>query len=135
MNKLYYLLPVVALSFASCTNQPVNTAEAKTTTAFNADSAARADTLKRMLMPNMRGFNFIDKQGRKQGYWVVYNKFAHLPGYANNDKVEEGHYTDGKKEGTWLQFKPGNHLKSQAEYKDDSLVKVTTVADSSHANK
>lgn len=125
MNKLYYLLPVVAISFSGCINRPVKSANVRPQPVFNADSAARADTLNRMLMPNMKGFNFIDKQGRKQGYWIVYNKFAHLSGYADNDKVEEGHYKDGKKEGVWLQFKPGNHLKSQSEYKDDSLIKVT----------
>lgn len=127
MHKLYSFLAIAAISFVSCTNQPINSASAKPLTAFNADSAARADTLKRMLMPNMRGFNFIDKQGKKQGYWVVYNKFARLPGFADNDKVEEGHYADGKKEGTWLKFNPGNHLKSRAEYKDDSVIKVMAI--------
>jgi len=45
--------------------------------------------------------NLLDDQNQKQGYWILTNKQKRLPGYQPNQKVEEGHFINNKKEGKW----------------------------------
>ena len=48
--------------------------------------------------------NRSDAAGLKQGHWVVLNSDGRLEDCPSDKKVEEGNYTDSKKNGTWFQF-------------------------------
>lgn len=61
--------------------------------------------------------NKKDAQGRKQGKWVILGKMKNLPGYAPEEKIEEGEYKDNRKMGIWKKYYPGGQLKSEIEYK------------------
>lgn len=63
--------------------------------------------------------NFTDALGKKQGHWVLFNNMLHKPGYADDQKVEEGKYTDNKKTGIWQTFFPNNKLKSKIPYENN----------------
>ena len=54
--------------------------------------------------------NCIDKNNFKQGYWVEHKPFS-------EDKIQEGNYIDGKKEGNWKSYYSGGILKSEITYK------------------
>src|SRR5471030_3065272 len=60
--------------------------------------------------------NVTDANGKKQGKWIIYNKTVHKPNYTDDQKVEEGFYTDGKKTGIWKEYYPNNALKSKITY-------------------
>jgi len=60
--------------------------------------------------------NFTDKVGKKQGHWIIFNSVLHLPGYKNDQKVEEGRFVNSKKTGIWETFFPNNKLKSRIPY-------------------
>ena len=63
--------------------------------------------------------NFVDANGLKQGHWIIYNKTARLPGYKDDQKVEEGKFLDSKKEGIWEQYYPNGFAKNKLTYKDN----------------
>lgn len=48
--------------------------------------------------------NQTDKEGRKQGKWVVYGKDRPEAGVPASGKVEEGKYIDDRKEGIWVKY-------------------------------
>lgn len=48
--------------------------------------------------------NVVDKNGRKQGPWVVFGKDAPEKGYPADGKIEEGPYLDDRKEGVWIKY-------------------------------
>lgn len=68
--------------------------------------------------------NSVDANGRKQGPWVVTGATEHVPGYSEADKIREGNYKDGKKQGVWIEYYPGGSVKDKIEYRNDTLVKV-----------
>lgn len=43
--------------------------------------------------------NVIDLSGKKQGKWIITNIMLHRPCYEDDQKVEEGKFTDSKKVG------------------------------------
>lgn len=63
--------------------------------------------------------NFTDGLGKKQGHWILFNNMLHKPGYTDDQKVEEGKYTDNKKTGIWQTFFPNNKLKSKIPYENN----------------
>ena len=62
--------------------------------------------------------NVTDAEGKRQGKWVVTNKLLKppLPGYADDQKVEEGRYADGKKIGIWTAYYPNNVMKNRITF-------------------
>jgi hypothetical protein len=106
-NFLCLIIVVAALLSISCKQTP---------------DASRVAAPK--ALPNLDGTNFINADGHKQGHWIILNETEHLPGYKESDKVREGDYKDGKKEGIWIEYEPGGVITSKTEYKDDSVVKV-----------
>ncbi|MGQ0828214.1 MAG: hypothetical protein ACT4ON_07455 [Bacteroidota bacterium] len=60
--------------------------------------------------------NFTDAVGKRQGHWIIFNKALRLPGYKDDQKVEEGKFVDSKKTGIWETFFPNNKLKSKVPY-------------------
>ena len=63
--------------------------------------------------------NKKDKQGRKQGRWLILGKDRPNSGYPENGKVEEGNYSDNRKDGIWTKyFKDGKTPRIIGEFKD-----------------
>jgi hypothetical protein len=61
--------------------------------------------------------NFKDRQGLRQGYWVIYGKDDPASGYPDHGKIEEGNYRDDQKDGEWTFYKKnGKDIDSIAEY-------------------
>lgn len=60
--------------------------------------------------------NFVDQGGLKQGFWIILNKIKKLPGYKEEQKVEEGSFRDSKKFGMWKQFFPSGNMKNEITY-------------------
>src|SRR5437868_2470168 len=60
--------------------------------------------------------NKIDAEDKKQGKWIVTNKIKNLPDYAEDQKVEEGVYTDNKKTGIWKEYYPNGGLKNKITF-------------------
>jgi len=55
--------------------------------------------------------NFVDTQNNKQGYWLTVNP-------ESLQKIQEGNYFKGKKEGIWKTYYVNGNLKSEISYKD-----------------
>jgi antitoxin component YwqK of YwqJK toxin-antitoxin module len=60
-----------------------------------------------------------DANGLRQNHWVIYNSMRHLPGYADDAKVEEGDYKDNMKQGIWISYYPNGAVKSKITFKDN----------------
>ena len=60
--------------------------------------------------------NTIDEKSRKQGHWICYGKDKDVPGYKDEDKVEEGHYKDNRKSGVWKKYFTTGILQSEITY-------------------
>ena len=71
------------------------------------------------LVNNKDTINLTDVAGKKQGKWVVTNKMVHKPCYTDEQKVEEGAYSDGKKVGVWLEYYCNNNMKSKITYENN----------------
>lgn len=48
--------------------------------------------------------NSYNKSGKKEGKWIVTGKDRPGEGYPANGKVEEGSYSNGRKEGLWIKY-------------------------------
>lgn len=64
-----------------------------------------------ILVPSARaGFsqddkiNQKDREGKKQGKWIVFGKDRPEEGYPSDGKIEEGAYKDDRKEGLWIKY-------------------------------
>jgi antitoxin component YwqK of YwqJK toxin-antitoxin module len=62
------------------------------------------------------GLNITDKRGMKQGYWKIMGYMINSAQYSPNSLVEEGSYTDNKKEGLWKCYWPNGEAKYEINY-------------------
>jgi len=114
MRKIILLLPVIAL-MASCKHDvEVNKVNKVDTTVHTRLVIGLASDTNR--------HNFTDDNGKRQGYWIVTNRTANLPGYDSNAKVEEGAYQDGMKEGQWIEYNADGSVKSAITFKNDQPI-------------
>lgn len=60
--------------------------------------------------------NKTDDQNRKQGYWVFTNKQKRLPGYTDDQKIEEGNFLNNKKDGKWTFYFNNGKVKHTLNY-------------------
>lgn len=62
--------------------------------------------------------NVTDAEGKRQGKWIITNKLMKPPlnGYAEDQKVEEGRYLDGKKTGIWTAYYPNGNMKNRITF-------------------
>jgi hypothetical protein len=60
--------------------------------------------------------NYVDNNNLRQGFWVILNKVKKLPGYKEDQKVEEGSFKDSQRFGLWKQFFPSGKLKNEITY-------------------
>jgi antitoxin component YwqK of YwqJK toxin-antitoxin module len=64
--------------------------------------------------------NITDQANLKQGYWKIYNKTKKIPGYNDDQLVEEGNFLNSRKEGLWKQYFPDGKIKSEFTYVNNS---------------
>jgi|SRR6185312_7057554 len=115
MRKIVLLIPVIAL-LASCKQHTEDV-----------NKVGKSDTVVHTrlvigLASDTNRHNFTDDNGKRQGYWIITNKTANLPGYDENAKVEEGAYQDGMKEGQWIEYNADGSVKSTIAYKNDQPI-------------
>ncbi|HEY6160959.1 MAG TPA: toxin-antitoxin system YwqK family antitoxin [Bacteroidia bacterium] len=60
--------------------------------------------------------NVTDVNGLKQGHWLYHGKDKNLPNYQPESKVEEGRYTDNRKDGIWVTYWPNGNKKSEITF-------------------
>jgi len=60
--------------------------------------------------------NHTDKQGYRQGYWVLHGGISSDQGYGAAQIVEEGEYLDNKRTGVWKKYYPTGVLQSEINY-------------------
>lgn len=60
--------------------------------------------------------NKTDASGQRQGYWIIKGDMVNDPVYKPESKVEEGRYTDNRKEGVWKKYWPNGKLRSEINY-------------------
>ena len=63
--------------------------------------------------------NIVDTEGKKQGYWIIKGSMRPEAGYENESIIEEGNYTNNKKEGVWKKYFKTGQLKNQISYKSN----------------
>lgn len=67
---------------------------------------------------NQDTINFVDANNLKQGYWIFFGRMKKLPGYKDDQKVEEGKFTDSRKVGIWKKYFPNGNLNHQITYEN-----------------
>lgn len=60
--------------------------------------------------------NITDENNLKQGHWIIYGRNKKVPGYADDQKVEEGPYKDSKKQGMWKAYFNNGRLKNELTF-------------------
>ena len=68
---------------------------------------------------NKDSINYTDPEGKKQGKWVILNLIKHLPGYRDDQKVEEGKYADSKKTGIWTEWFANGNMKNKLTFENN----------------
>lgn len=71
------------------------------------------------LFANRDTTNKVDDKGLRQGYWIVFNTIKKLPNYSEDAKVEEGSYSDSRKNGIWKTYHPNGILKNEITYSNN----------------
>jgi antitoxin component YwqK of YwqJK toxin-antitoxin module len=67
---------------------------------------------------NQDTINLIDASNLKQGHWIFFGKMKKLPGYKDDQKVEEGGFVDSKKSGTWKKYFPSGNTENEITYQN-----------------
>ncbi len=60
--------------------------------------------------------NATDEKGQRQGYWIVLGSMIDDREYKPESKVEEGNYSDNRKEGLWKKYWPSGLVRSEIFY-------------------
>jgi len=60
--------------------------------------------------------NATDSKGQRQGYWIILGSMLDNREYKPESKVEEGNYSDNRKEGLWKKYWPSGVLRSEITY-------------------
>ncbi len=68
---------------------------------------------------NVKELNRRDESGRKQGYWVIKGFMSNEADFSPNAIVEEGSYTDDRKEGIWKRYFYNGNMRSEITYNAD----------------
>lgn len=63
--------------------------------------------------------NKVDAMGKKQGFWVIFNKEKKLPCYQPTQKVEEGKFKSSRKEGLWKTYFCNGKVKNKINYQNN----------------
>lgn len=65
---------------------------------------------------NQDTINFVDANNLKQGYWIFFGRMKKLPEYRDDQKVEEGKFSDSRKVGIWKKYFPNGNLNHEVTY-------------------
>jgi antitoxin component YwqK of YwqJK toxin-antitoxin module len=60
--------------------------------------------------------NVVDAANMKQGYWIYFGSMKNLPEFKPDQKVEEGTYSNSRKNGTWIKYFPDGKVNSEINY-------------------
>lgn len=60
--------------------------------------------------------NLVDANNMKQGHWIYFGNMKSLPGFAPDAKVEEGEFTNNRKNGTWIKYYPDGKTQSEITF-------------------
>jgi len=60
--------------------------------------------------------NKTDAKGQRQGYWIIKGDMVNDAAYKPESKVEEGRYSDNRKDGLWKKYWPNGKLRSAINY-------------------
>lgn len=63
--------------------------------------------------------NFTDENGHRQGYWRITGAIGSDEGYKDANLIEEGDYTDNKRQGIWKKYYPSGALLSEITFMDN----------------
>jgi len=63
--------------------------------------------------------NFIDGEGKRQGWWIIFGRMKKDPAFKDDQKVEEGKYVDNKKIGIWKEYFPNGNKKSEITWENN----------------
>jgi PBP1b-binding outer membrane lipoprotein LpoB len=67
--------------------------------------------------------NYVDKDGKRQGKWIIYGKMQDDKAFNPAAKVEEGEYKDNLKEGEWTLYNPDETVKGTVKFSAGKEVK------------
>lgn len=67
---------------------------------------------------NQDTVGYIDANNLKQGYWKFLGIMKKLPGYKDDQVVEEGKFTDNRKVGKWKKYFPSGNVDSEITYEN-----------------
>jgi antitoxin component YwqK of YwqJK toxin-antitoxin module len=62
--------------------------------------------------------NVVDENNMKQGFWKIFGKMRKLPNYEPDQVIEQGKYSNSRKQGIWTKFFASGKTKSEIEYKN-----------------
>jgi antitoxin component YwqK of YwqJK toxin-antitoxin module len=62
--------------------------------------------------------NMTDTKGQRQGYWIILGSMIDDREYKPESKVEEGNYSDNRKQGLWKKYWPSGKVRSEINYTD-----------------
>ncbi len=54
--------------------------------------------------------NKTDAKGQRQGYWIIKGDMVNDAAYKPESKVEEGRYSDNRKDGLWKKYWPNGKI-------------------------
>jgi hypothetical protein len=67
--------------------------------------------------------NFVDRNGKYQGHWILTGNMVKDSLYMPDAKVEEGWYKNGQKDSVWTTFNPDGSVKATVMYENGVEVK------------
>ena len=63
--------------------------------------------------------NRVDDNNMKQGHWIITNEEKKYPNFRPNQIVEEGKFTDSKRDGKWIFYYPNDKVKEILTYNNN----------------
>ena len=63
--------------------------------------------------------NLTDSLGKKQGQWIILNKMVNKLCFTDEQKVEEGVFSNSRKTGVWTEYYCNNNMKSKITYENN----------------
>ena len=79
-------------------------------------SHLNAQPTQQYLLYNNDTINYTDANNLKQGNWIFFGKDKKIPGYKNDQIVEEGQYVDNSRTGVWKKYFPNANLQNEITY-------------------
>ena len=78
-----------------------------------------AEIAQQYVLYNNDTINYTDANSLKQGYWIYFGKDKRIPGYKEDQIVEEGNYVDNRKTGLWKKYFKNGKLQNEITYKNN----------------